>query len=153
MASPNDNYSSYSDQGAFYGENESNKDGGGAVLRRRNVDASSPQLNANGRKHQAFSPAPSVVKKFDFMFPKVDTEYTVKTDRGGVASVVAYCLIALLVLAETGTWIGQNRAVTEHISVDTTLGLRMRVNINITFPALACDDLHLDVMDVAGDAQ
>eukprot|EP00797_Seminavis_robusta_P019663 Sro2995_g341810.2 (353) ;mRNA; r:8108-9228 len=29
----------------------------------------------------------------------------------------------------------------------------MRVNINITFPALACEDLHVDAMDVAGDSQ
>ena len=29
----------------------------------------------------------------------------------------------------------------------------MRVNLNITFPALHCDDLHLDVIDVAGDSQ
>ena len=29
----------------------------------------------------------------------------------------------------------------------------MQVNINITFPAISCVDLHLDVMDVAGDSQ
>lgn len=29
----------------------------------------------------------------------------------------------------------------------------MQVNLNITFPAIACADLHLDVMDVAGDSQ
>lgn len=29
----------------------------------------------------------------------------------------------------------------------------MRVNLNITFPALHCNDLHLDVIDVAGDSQ
>lgn len=29
----------------------------------------------------------------------------------------------------------------------------MRVNLNITFPSLHCDDLHLDVIDTAGDSQ
>ena len=29
----------------------------------------------------------------------------------------------------------------------------MRVNLNITFPALHCNDVHLDVIDVAGDSQ
>jgi hypothetical protein len=29
----------------------------------------------------------------------------------------------------------------------------MRINMNITFPALSCEDLHVDVMDVAGDSQ
>jgi hypothetical protein len=28
----------------------------------------------------------------------------------------------------------------------------MRVNLNITFPAIHCEDVHLDVMDVAGDS-
>ena len=29
----------------------------------------------------------------------------------------------------------------------------MKVNLNITFPALHCNDVHLDVIDVAGDSQ
>jgi hypothetical protein len=58
-----------------------------------------------------------------------------------------------LSLAEIATFLSQNRSTVEHISVDTSLGKRMRVNINITFPDLDCVDLHLDVMDVAGDSQ
>lgn len=95
----------------------------------------------------------SVVKNLDFMFPKVDTEYTIRTEGGGVASLVAYALIFILVLAEVVAWAGQNSSTKEHISVDTSLGQRMRVNLNITFPGLACEDLHVDVMDVAGDSQ
>jgi hypothetical protein len=34
-----------------------------------------------------------------------------------------------------------------------SLNKKMRVYLNITFPALHCDDLHLDVIDVAGDSQ
>ena len=34
-----------------------------------------------------------------------------------------------------------------------SLNRRMRVDLNITFPALHCDDMHLDAMDVAGDSQ
>ena len=30
---------------------------------------------------------------------------------------------------------------------------KMKVHLNITFPRLHCDDLHLDVIDVAGDSQ
>lgn len=36
--------------------------------------------------------------------------------------------------------------------VDKSLGKKMRVDLNITFPALHCDDVHIDIMDVAGDA-
>ena len=38
----------------------------------------------------------------------------------------------------------------EHMTVDTTLGQRLRVNVNMTFHALTCADVHLDAMDVAG---
>jgi len=41
----------------------------------------------------------------------------------------------------------------EHIRVDTSLQERIRINLNVTFPNLACEDLHLNVMDVAGDSQ
>ena len=94
-----------------------------------------------------------MVQHLDFMFPKVDKEFTVQTQGGGVATVVAYALIALLVLAESLSYMGQNRSELEHIRVDTSLGQRMRVNMNITFPSLSCDDLHLDAIDVAGDSQ
>jgi len=87
------------------------------------------------------------------MFPKVESEYTVQTDRGGIASLIAFVIVAILLLAETCTWISQNRSTVEQIYVDTSLGKRMRVNINISFPQLACVDLHLDAMDVAGDSQ
>lgn len=93
------------------------------------------------------------VKKLDFMFPKVDTEYTVKTEGGGLTALIALTVIGLLVLAEGMSWISQNYQTVEHISVDTSLGVKMQVNMNITFPGLACEDLHVDVMDVAGDSQ
>lgn len=149
MASYN-NGNSYS-----YGEGASNGSYGyGAssasnnnTLRRRTVDSNTPATSSLP------SPSGSVVKHLDFMFPKVESEYTVQTDRGGMASLVAFVICAILLFAETYTWISQNRSTVEHISVDTSLGKRMRVNINITFPQLACVDLHLDAMDVAGDSQ
>jgi len=38
------------------------------------------------------------------------------------------------------------------MTVDKSLNKKMRVDLNITFPALHCNDLHIDIMDVAGDA-
>lgn len=132
------------------------------TLRRRNMDAASdsptsPFLTARGGRSSdrvnGGMASPSVVKRLDFMFPKVDKEFLVKTDGGGFMSLIAYGLIAILVLAEVAAWASQNRMTKEHIFVDTSLGKRMRVNLNITFPGLACEDLHVDVMDVAGDSQ
>jgi hypothetical protein len=95
----------------------------------------------------------SAVEKLDFMFPKVAEEFTVKTQGGGIATMAAYGLIVILCLTEIMTWRGQNRLETSTAVVDTSLGKKMRINMNITFPALACEDLHLDAIDVAGDSQ
>ena len=126
---------------------------GGASLRRRHVDATSEATVPTTRRAPSYRNKDAVVKKLDFMFPKVDTEFTVKTDGGGVTSLVAYFIIVVLVIAESISWMSQNAETVDHISVDTSLGKKMRVNMNITFPGLACEDLHVDVMDVAGDSQ
>lgn len=87
------------------------------------------------------------------MFPKVAEEFTVQTQGGGAATLVAYGLILILLLTEVVAWRAQNKLETSTAVVDTSLGKKMRVNMNITFPSLACEDLHLDAIDVAGDSQ
>jgi hypothetical protein len=129
-----------------------------SVLRRRATDTSNGSSyynnsSSNNNNNNKRGGAVTAVKKLDFMFPKVDNEYKVKTDGGGIATMIAYTLITLFCLAEIIAWRTSNGATTEHIRVDTSLGGRMRVNVNITFPGLACEDLHVDVMDVAGDSQ
>ncbi len=37
--------------------------------------------------------------------------------------------------------------------VDNTLGQQLRINVNITFHALGCTQVHIDTMDIAGDNQ
>jgi endoplasmic reticulum-Golgi intermediate compartment protein 3 len=130
-----------------------------ATLRRRNAEHAPSYNNGadtygNNNRSQ-YRSTEKVVKQLDFMFPKVEIEHTVQTERGGAASLVAYGLIAILVLAECFSWMSQNysQSTVEHITVDTSLGKKMRVNLEITFPALACEDLHIDIMDIAGDSQ
>ena len=106
--------------------------------------------HSNGKKK---GPSRAVVERLDILFPKVDQEFIVKTKSGGIVSMVACVMIGILCMAEIFSWVSQNRAVTSNTFVDTSLGKQMRVNLNITFPALACDDLHLDVIDIAGDSQ
>ena len=140
-------------QGGGMGGSSSNGNGaaGGPTLRRR-APAGGDRPSASASSSSGGSSS-SVVKKLDFMFPKVDSEFKVQTERGGMATMVAFVIIAVLCLAELSAWVAQNRSTTEHISVSTSLGKRMRINMNITFPALACEDLHVDAMDVAGDSQ
>ncbi|KAI2490233.1 Endoplasmic Reticulum-Golgi Intermediate Compartment (ERGIC) [Fragilaria crotonensis] len=122
----------------------------GPVLRRRAVGGMSPTTAA------PIPPAPkssSIVKNLDFMFPKVDQEFRVQTEKGGLTTIIAVFVICLLSLAELASHISKNSSTIEHIAVNTELNKRMRINMNITFPALACEDLHVDAMDVAGDSQ
>jgi hypothetical protein len=41
----------------------------------------------------------------------------------------------------------------DELYVDTGLERKMPIYINITFPAISCDALNLDLMDVSGDFQ
>lgn len=162
MASYNNGNSySYGDSGPSFGASSYGGYGvaspsNSSTLRRRSVESNNTHVLRSQSSSGSFSSPPTsthgVVKRLD-LFPKVDHEYTVQTDGGGTLSLIAMIVVAILLMAETYTWISQNRATVEHISVDTSLGKRMRVNINITFPQLACVDLHLDAMDVAGDSQ
>jgi len=95
----------------------------------------------------------SKLKRFD-LFEKIESDLTVKTNNGGILAIASWALIIVLVLNEISTHRYANLSTKENPKVDTSLGKdrRMSVNINITFPGLHCDDLHLDVMDVAGDS-
>lgn len=123
-------------------------DNGDGGLRRRGGESSISEAQPPAAPRSS-----SMVKKLDFMFPKVDREFRVQTEKGGMTTMVAIFTIALLALGEIVSYIGQNASTTEHIVVNTDLNKRMRINMNITFPALACEDLHVDAMDVAGDSQ
>ena len=67
-------------------------------------------------------------------------------------TIVAYFLTIIIVLAEIYNYRSLNNTVTQHMSVDKSLGKKMRVDLNMTFPAIHCDDVHIDIMDIAGDA-
>lgn len=141
----------YASQGMAPPASTSPGDGG---LRRRNPTPYTSMAisdDSNGKYNKAAKRA--VVERLDILFPKVDREFVVQTKSGGIMSFVAYGLIIILGLAEIIAWVGENQAELSRTFVDTSLGKRMTVNINITFPALACEDLHLDVIDVAGDSQ
>jgi hypothetical protein len=66
-------------------------------------------------------------------------------------SIVGWVLIAFLVLAEVNNYLTPQ--FNEHMVVDTSLGQQLRINVNVTFHALTCNEVHLDAMDVAGDNQ
>mmetsp|Transcript_52488 Transcript_52488/g.67307 ORF Transcript_52488/g.67307 Transcript_52488/m.67307 type:complete len:439 (-) Transcript_52488:104-1420(-) len=93
-----------------------------------------------------------MVKKFD-MYAKVKDEYKVKsssTITGGYLNKVSWVIIAILTLSESWQYLTSN-STKEHMLVDSSLGQKLRINVNISFPALSCTEIHVDAMDVAGD--
>ena len=95
-------------------------------MRRRH--AGQTHSSANGR--YAYGPAGGsadddkyrksrrVVRKLD-MFPKVQEDYQVRTDRGGLVTLLGYGLALILVLAEVAHWSAERGRVVEHTFVDT----------------------------------
>lgn len=156
-------YGSYSGGGGIVANGGAASGSGDGGIRRRgnthlngggggytNHHYSGDYYNGDESKYKKKS---STVEKLDFMFPKVAQEFTVKTQGGGIASVAAYGLLFILALTEVMNWRAQNRLENSMAVVDTSLGRKMRININMTFPALACEDLHPSALDVAGDSQ
>ena len=58
------------------------------------------------------------VRRLD-MFPKVQEDYQIRTDRGGMVTLVGYGVALLLVLAEVANWSAERGRVVEHTFVDT----------------------------------
>lgn len=66
-------------------------------------------------------------------------------------SIIGWVIISILIIGEFYNYnIVQQK---EHMIVDTTLGQSLKINVNITFHALTCAEVHLDAMDIAGDNQ
>ena len=80
--------------------------------------------NNNGRHYGAgadddkYRKRSRAVRRLD-MFPKVQEDYQVRTDRGGLVTLVGYGIALILVLAEVANWSSERGRVVEHTFVDT----------------------------------
>lgn len=92
----------------------------------------------------------SIYKNFD-LYTKIDEDFKVKTNGGAFLSIFGWIIILFLVLGEFSAY--RTPKIHEHMLVDTSLGQQLKINVDITFHALTCADVHLDAMDVAGDNQ
>jgi Endoplasmic Reticulum-Golgi Intermediate Compartment (ERGIC) len=90
----------------------------------------------------------SYVRRFD-IYTKLQEEYRVQTSSGATLSIIGWIVMGILILGEFNNYL--TPTIKEHMVVDTTLGQQLRVNVNISFHALTCNEVHLDAMDVAGN--
>jgi endoplasmic reticulum-Golgi intermediate compartment protein 3 len=92
----------------------------------------------------------SALPKMDF-FPKLEEEHRVRSDAGGVSSLVAFAFMAVLFLSEFASYV--RPPLEERIEVDKTMGERLRIHMNVTFHALTCAEVEVIAMDVLGEHQ
>ncbi|KAI0495483.1 hypothetical protein KFK09_021784 [Dendrobium nobile] len=88
------------------------------------------------------------LKKLD-AYPKINEDFYSRTLSGGVITIVSSIVMFLLFISELRLYL---HPVTEtKLLVDTSRGERLRINFDITFPALPCSIVSLDAMDISGE--
>ncbi|KAH7704770.1 Serologically defined breast cancer antigen NY-BR-84 [Aphelenchoides avenae] len=93
----------------------------------------------------------SLLSRFrDFdVYSKPLDDFRVKTSFGGTLTLVSFLVIALLFLSEIWVYLS-GPTVVEQLFVDSTRAdTRVDINLDITFPKLACPMISVDVMDVS----
>ncbi|CAH0515687.1 unnamed protein product [Peronospora belbahrii] len=91
-----------------------------------------------------------VLKKVD-VYPKMHREFKVQTEFGATVSIIAGIVMIILFLSELNAYLSVNTH--EHMIVDSTLGEKLQVNLDVSFLAINCRDAEINVMDVAGELQ
>ncbi|KAK9219608.1 hypothetical protein WN943_008254 [Citrus x changshan-huyou] len=82
-------------------------------------------------------------------YPKINEDFYSRTFSGGVITVVSSIVMLLLFFSELRLYLN---AVTEtKLLVDTSRGETLRINFDVTFPALPCSILSVDAMDISGE--
>ena len=83
------------------------------------------------------------------VYPKTLQEFRQRTLTGAIVSISVAVVISLLTLGEVVDFLRVKRQ--DHLFVDTTRGEMLRINMNITFPALPCSVISLDTLDLSGN--
>ncbi|RWV96364.1 hypothetical protein GW17_00040930 [Ensete ventricosum] len=82
-------------------------------------------------------------------YPKINEDFYSRTLSGGIITIVSSIVMFLLFVSELRLYL---HAVTEtKLVVDTSRGESLRINFDVTFPALSCSMLSLDAMDISGE--
>jgi hypothetical protein len=89
----------------------------------------------------------AAIKNLD-AFPRAEDHLMQKTSSGAAVSAVGLIIMAILFIHELRFYL---ETVTVHeMSVDVKRGEKLPIHINMTFPALPCEVLSLDAIDMSG---
>ncbi|CAN1324708.1 Endoplasmic reticulum-Golgi intermediate compartment protein 3, partial [Linum perenne] len=82
-------------------------------------------------------------------YPKINEDFYSRTLSGGVITLVSAIVMFFLFISEFSLYL---HTVTEtKLLVDTARGETLRINFDVTFPAIPCSLLSLDAMDISGE--
>ncbi|KAL7582816.1 hypothetical protein Lser_V15G46037 [Lactuca serriola] len=90
----------------------------------------------------------SKVRNLD-AYPKVNEDFYSRTLSGGVITLASSFAMLFLIFSEFGLYL---QTVTDtKLVVDTSRGEHLKINFDITFPAVSCTLLSLDAIDISGE--
>jgi len=92
----------------------------------------------------------SSLRNFD-VYAKVHDDYRIRTQSGGLISLLSIVTMAILFVTELDTYLTVE--VVDHILVDTTLNQKLPIGMNVTFAHLRCDEVSVDTVDSVGENQ
>lgn len=90
----------------------------------------------------------SSLQRFD-AFPKVNEDFFQRTLSGGVITVVATVVMVMLFFSELRVYLAVRTDY--ELTVDSSRGEKLQINLDVTFPHLPCGVVSLDAMDVSGE--
>ncbi|CAA7401714.1 unnamed protein product [Spirodela intermedia] len=82
-------------------------------------------------------------------YPKINEDFYSRTLSGGIITIASSVVMLLLFLSELGLYI--HPSTETKLVVDTSRAETLRINFDVTFPALACSMLSLDALDISGE--
>ncbi|BBM98063.1 endoplasmic reticulum-Golgi intermediate compartment protein 3 [Marchantia polymorpha subsp. ruderalis] len=82
-------------------------------------------------------------------FPKINEDFYSRTLSGGVITIVSSIVMLSLFITELNYYLYPTQET--QLVVDTSRGETLNINLDVTFPALACSVVSLDAMDISGE--
>uniref|UniRef100_A0A7I4BX55 Endoplasmic reticulum vesicle transporter C-terminal domain-containing protein n=1 Tax=Physcomitrium patens TaxID=3218 RepID=A0A7I4BX55_PHYPA len=83
-------------------------------------------------------------------YPKINEDFYSRTLSGGIITIISATFMVLLFFSELKLYLAAQ--VANDLVVDTERGGTIQINLDVTFPALACSVVSLDAMDISGEA-
>ncbi|KAK1418284.1 hypothetical protein QVD17_27427 [Tagetes erecta] len=113
-------------------------------LARRSTGKTNKEMIYSGIMSRVFSR----VRNLD-AYPKVNEDFYSRTLSGGVITLVSSFAMIFLFFSEFALFL---QTVTEtKLVVDTSRGEKLKINFDISFPAVSCTLLSLDAIDISGE--